>query len=189
MKEKFVRNIFAYQGRAIGFRSDGILLPNGKSATRDYLHHPGAVAVIPFLDSPKKKPLLDCRVVLVRQYRYPVYQITDEIPAGKLDRNESIPKCLVRELKEETGYTTAKFHLLLSYWPTPAVSTELIHIYWCDGLKKGKSNPDEDEFLSVKTETFGRMLRKIRKGRIKDSKTVIAFTAFAAFWNVERKTL
>jgi len=182
MREKFSKINFLYQGSAVGFRCDEIILPNKKKASREFLTHRGAVAVIPFLDSPKNKPLLKCRIVLVEQFRYPVRRITEELPAGKLDKKESLLKCLERELKEETGYTTNKFHHLLSYEPTPAFSQEVIHVYWAENLKKGKSCPDEDEFLRTKIVTFGETLEKIRKGKIRDSKTVAGILAFAVFF-------
>ncbi len=168
-----------YEGSAAGFRCDEIILPDGKKAQREYLTHPGAVAVVPLLDSPYRTPLAQCRVVMVSQYRYPVHRTTEEIPAGKIDGKEPLAKCLARELKEETGYSTKRFRRLISYWPTPAFSNEMIHIYWADSLKKGKSSPDDDEFLEVKTETVRSVLAKIRKGKIRDSKTVIAFLALA----------
>ena len=181
MREKFLKILHSYKGKAVGFRSDEILLPNKKKAVREYLDHPGAVAVIPFLDSPRKKNLLKCRVVMVKQFRYPVGEITEEIPAGKLDKKEKLEKCLVRELKEETGFTAKKFGKLVSYWPTPAFANEIIHIYWAEGLTKGEMSPDEDEFLACKTETFGNLLRKVQTGKIRDSKTIIAILACTQF--------
>src|SRR3989338_2824584 len=180
MIEKFLRNHILFKGNAVGFKCDEILLPNKNKAYREYLTHAGAVAIIPFLDSPKKVPLLKCRIVLVEQYRYPVNRITEELPAGKIDFKESPKSCLARELKEETGYSTKRFHHIISYCPTPAFSQEVIHIYWADSLKKGKCNPDEDEFLRVKVESFQNILQKIRKGKIKDSKTVIGILACVA---------
>src|SRR3989344_4753666 len=119
MIEKFLRTSVLYRGRAVGFRCDEVLLPNGKKGVREYLDHPGAVAVVPFLDSPFKVPLERCRVAMVRQYRYAVGEVTEELPAGKLDGKEDLHACLRRELKEETGYTARKFQKILSYWPTP----------------------------------------------------------------------
>jgi ADP-ribose pyrophosphatase len=181
MKEKFSKCTMSFSGKAVGFKCDEVVLPNGKKAVREYLVHPGAVAIVPLLDSPQKMPLDKCRVVLVRQYRYPAGQITEELPAGKIDPGESALKCLPRELKEETGYSAKCFRPLISFWPTPAFSDEIIHIYWAEGLKKGRSSPDEDEFLDVRIETFGSVLKKIQQGRIRDSKTVIGILAFAQF--------
>lgn len=186
MIEKFLRNHITYKGNAVGFKCDEILLPNKNKAYREYLTHPGAAAILPFLDSPKKIPLLKCRIVLVEQYRYPVNKITEELPAGKIDFKESPKSCLTRELKEETGYSTRKFNHLISYCPTPAFSQEVIHIYWADSLKKGNNNPDEDEFLRVKVETFENILKKIKKGKIKDSKTVIGILAYACLPKIPR---
>lgn len=187
MKERFLNTHFFYQGTAVGFKCDQVLLPNRKRAWREYLTHPGAAAVIPFLDSPSKVPLHKARVVMVRQFRYPVGRITEELPAGKLDGKESLKTCLARELREETGYSSGNFRRLVSYWPTPAFSNELIHIFWTEDLKKGRSHPDDDEFLRVSVDSFGGLLKKIANGRIRDSKTVIAVLAFAQFFKTSSK--
>lgn len=170
-----------YRGRAVGFRCDEVLLPNGNKGVREYLDHPGAVAVIPFLDSPFKVPLEKARVVMVRQYRYAVGEVTEELPAGKLDGNENLMACLKRELKEETGYTASRFEKLLTYWPTPAFANELIHIFWADGLKSGRMSPDDDEFLARSVDTFGNLMKKIKTGKIRDSKTMLGLLACAQF--------
>lgn len=181
VKEKFLRIRHEYRGIAVGFRCDLVLLPNKKKAVREYLTHPGAIAVIPFLDSPGDVPLDEARVVMVQQYRYPVNKITEELPAGKLDGKESLLSCLDRELREETGFSSKKFHKLLSYWPTPAFANEIIHVFWAEDLKKGKMSPDEDEFLSVSIQTFGNLLKKIKEGKIQDSKTMLGLLAFSQF--------
>ncbi|OGR85342.1 MAG: hypothetical protein A2901_02690 [Elusimicrobia bacterium RIFCSPLOWO2_01_FULL_54_10] len=181
MKEKYLRTAVHYKGRAVGFRSDEVLLPNGKKGVREYLDHLGAVAVVPFLDSPFKVPLEKARVVMVKQYRYPVRKITEELPAGKLDKGENILSCIKRELKEETGYTAKRFEKLVSYWPTPAFANEVIHIFWADGLTEGRMKPDEDEFLERLVLPFGKLLEKVRSGEIQDSKTMLGLLACAQF--------
>ncbi len=169
MQEKFVKRLKFVEGRAVDFRIDSVRLPNEKEAIREYLDHPGAVAVLPFL-SPGK-------IILVRQYRYPVGEITWEIPAGKLDKRENPLACVKRELAEETGYTAARVTKVLSFWPTAAFANEIIHIYEARNLKKGKANPDADEFLSARVWNLSDALGLIGKGKIKDSKTLIALLA------------
>ena len=100
LKEKLYKKNRIYAGKVVDFYSDEIILPNGKKAVREYLAHPGAVAVVPFIN--------ETDIIMVKQYRYPVNKITYELPAGKLDRKESLLKCARRELKEETGYGAKK---------------------------------------------------------------------------------
>lgn len=162
-----------YRGNAVDFCVDEILLPNGQTAVREYLDHPGAVGVIPFLD--------DKTVVLVRQYRHPVGEVTLEIPAGKLDKGESPLACVKRELNEETGYSARKISPLLQYWPTPAFANEVLHLFLARDLVPGARHPDEDEFLEVVKMPFAKALALVRSGKIKDSKTVIGLLACSAF--------
>ena len=108
----------------MGFRIDEIRLPNGKNATREYLDHPGAWQVIPLVTPDK--------VLMVRQFRYPVNRVTLEIPAGKLDRNERPLSCVKRELEEETGMKAGRIRKLLSFWPTATFANEIIHVYVAD---------------------------------------------------------
>jgi len=169
LKEHFVKNKKHVRGRAVDFRIDEIRLPNGKTATREYLDHPGAVAVVAVTGG---------KVLMVRQWRHPVAQATWEIPAGKLDKRETPLACVKRELEEETGYTAGRIRPLLSYWPTAAFANEVIHIFVAENLKPGKANPDEDEFLSCEAWPLKKLYGEIRKGRIRDSKTLIALLAY-----------
>ncbi|MCL2389243.1 MAG: NUDIX hydrolase, partial [Elusimicrobia bacterium] len=121
------------------------------------------------------------RIILVKQYRYPVKKITYEIPAGKLDYRESLLKCLKRELQEETGYAARSIKKLISFWPTPAFSDEILHIYVAKGLKKsGKATPDFDEFIDTEIFNFDDVFEMIKTGKIQDSKTVIALSYYKA---------
>lgn len=170
MKEKYHKTQFDYKGKAVGFTSHEIILPNGKKASREYLVHPGATAVLAFIDKDT--------VALVKQYRYPVKEVTLEVPAGKIDPNESPLTCVKRELKEETGLSAKKIVKLTSFWPTPAFADEVLHIYAAFGLSKAKASPDEDEFIAYKPVAFKKLLSLVRAGKIKDSKTIIA----ALYW-------
>jgi ADP-ribose pyrophosphatase len=160
-----------WQGRAINFRVDTVRLPNGMIATREFIAHPGAVGIIPFVDRET--------IVMVRQYRHPVGQVTLELPAGKIDKRETPLTCARRELAEETGYTAGKMKPLLNYWPTPAFSDEVLHLYKAENLKPGKMLTDEDEFLECTTVPFKKALKMVLNGELRDSKTIICILACA----------
>lgn len=169
--ERLVRKVRIYKGRSVNFNADRIRLPDGKPAVREYLDHPGAVGVLPFLDRET--------VVLVRQYRYPVGEVTLEMPAGKLDQGEKPLSCVRRELEEETGYAARSVKPLMNYWPTPAFANELLHLYVATGLRRGRARPDHDEFIQAVALPFREALGLVKSGKIRDSKTVIGLLAFA----------
>lgn len=171
--ERLFKKRTVYRGKSIDLRVDVVRLPNGKTATREFMDHPGAVGIVAFLDKDT--------LVMVRQYRHPVGEVTLELPAGKLDSGESIMACLRRELKEETGYTARKITPLLQYWPTPAFANEVLHLYVAEGLRAGRMRTDEDEFLRCVTVPFKKALEMVRRGEIQDSKTVIGVLACAAY--------
>lgn len=172
LKEKVYKKHKVYFGKAVDFCNDEVILPNGNKATREYIDHPGAVAVVPFINKTD--------IIFVKQYRYPINEITYEIPAGKLDKKESLLKCAKRELKEETGYTTKNIKKLISFWPSSAFSNEELIIYIAKDLVVGKNNPDDDEFVETVTISLKQALQMIKQGKIKDSKTVIALLYIAS---------
>lgn len=143
---------------------DTVRLPDGQSATREYVVHPGAVVVIPLLD--------DGRVVLERQYRHPVDRVMIEFPAGKLDPGEDPLACGQRELLEETGYRAQAWaragamHLAVGY------STEIIHIFFARGLSAGTRKLDAGEFLDVFSAGRDELLAWCRNGTVTDAKTL-----------------
>lgn len=128
-------------GGFLDVRRDDVLLPDGTTATREYIRHPGAVAVVPLLD--------DGRVVVVRQFRYPIAKSIVEFPAGKLDAGEDILACARRELQEETGYRAREWAFACEIHNAAAYSTESIWIYFARGLVAGSQNLDQGEFLDV----------------------------------------
>lgn len=174
MIEKRFKKEILYKGKAISFRVDEVILPNNKKATREFMDHPGAVAVLAITN--------DNKIVFVKQYRYPVGEVTFEIPAGKLhNKKDDFLKRAKAELKEETGYSAAKFFHLVDFWPTPAFSNELLRIYLATNLQKGSSSPDEDEFLDVVFLEEKEAVEMIKNGKIKDSKTIIAILYYMLF--------
>jgi ADP-ribose pyrophosphatase len=153
------------EGGFVTVLHDRVRLPDGRSATREYLLHPGAVAVLPILD--------DRRIVLVRQYRYPVQAVLLELPAGKLDPSESRQACAARELREETGYTALHWARAGAFHNAAAYSSELIEIWFARGLRPGPPQLDDGEFVETVTVTEAEYDELARAGEITDMKTMI----------------
>lgn len=145
---------------------DTVRLPNGRSATREFVLHPGAVAVVPLLD--------DGRIVLERQYRHAAGQVVIEIPAGKLDPGEAALVCGQRELLEETGYVAREWAYAFTVHPTVSYADEALQVWFARGLAPGKAQLDQDEFLDVFTATPEEFFGWCRDGSIIDSKTLSA---------------
>lgn len=173
MIEKLIKKNRIFKGKILDLFCDDVELPNGELVTREYLQNPGATAVLPFLDKEN--------IVLVKQFRYPLDQITYELPAGKMDENETPLACVTRELQEETGYKAKRLEKLLSFYPTAAFSTEIIHLFVAFDLEEGAPNPDEDEFISKEILSFKNAVKMVKTGEIKDSKTIIALLCFEMF--------
>lgn len=156
-----------YEGKLLKVKRDKVKLPNGHTSYREWINHPGASAVIPYLP--------DGKIVLVKQYRYPVQQVTIEIPAGKLDvEGENPLECAIRELKEETGYAAEKYTKLTTIATTVGFSNELIHIYAAENLSAGTQCPDGDEFINVITVPLEEAVSMISNEVITDAKSVTA---------------
>jgi ADP-ribose pyrophosphatase len=147
---------------------DQVLLPNGKQATREYVVHPGAVMVIPLLDDGSGQ----LKLVLERQYRYPVERVMIEFPAGKLDAGESVQRCAERELLEETGYTARAWARAGVMHPVISYSTEFIDIWFARDLQLGERKLDEGEFLDVFAATPAEFLQWCQQGLVTDAKTL-----------------
>lgn len=177
-KTKDTKEVFA--GKMLHAYDDTIILPNGKEATREYVKHIGAVAIVPITDAGD--------VVIERQYRYPVADVVTEIPAGKLDSpDEDRLLAAKRELKEETGITAEKWIDLGEYHPASAYSTEKITLYMAQGLHRGEQKLDEDEFLNIEEIPLTDLVDQVLDGTITDGKTQVALLKAAEKLGVIRK--
>ncbi len=164
--EKTQKKELVYQGKFIECYQDQVVLPNGKMSTREYLHHPGAIAAVPVLD--------DGRIILEKQFRYPTGKVILEIPAGKLEGSENPEDCARRELTEEIGYEPQQLIHLTSIWTTPGFTDEIIHLYLAKGLKPLRRPMDNDEFLEVVTMTKQEVFEHIYNDSLIDGKTALA---------------
>jgi len=164
-----------FQGKIISLQVDTVRLPNGETATREIVRHPGAVAVVAIIDN---------KMLVVEQYRKPLEKVQVEIPAGKLDTGEEPEAAARRELEEETGYRARSIVHLQSFSTSPGFADEIIHLYFTDDLEKGEVQLDEDEFLACEAITLEQAQLYIQEGRICDAKTLLAVYA----WRVHTMT-
>lgn len=167
LEEKQLSSEYKFKGRIISLRQDMALLPNGNTATREVIEHPGGVCVAALTDNDE--------LLFVKQWRYPYGEETLEIPAGKRDRQDEDPlECGKRELREETGATAQSFIDLCPLYPSPGYVNEVIYCFLATGLSFGEMSPDEDEFLDVLRIPLERAVEMVLSGEIKDAKTQIA---------------
>ena len=156
-----------FDGVILHVLKDTVELPNGHSATREVIRHVGAVGVVPLTD--------DGKVIVERQFRYPLNRVITEIPAGKLDSfTEDRLSAAKRELEEETGYTAREWISMGDYYPTPAYCDERITLYLARGLELGTRHLDEDEFLNFEAVPLTDLVEDVMAGRITDGKTQVA---------------
>jgi ADP-ribose pyrophosphatase len=169
LEETYLDGGLVYDGPFLKVQRDRIRLPDGKESHREYVRHPGAVVILPLFD--------DGRVLLERQFRYPLRREFIEFPAGKIDAGEDSLLCAKRELQEETGYTAERWDFVTTIHNAIAYSDEHLDLYLARGLTPGERKLDEGEFLEIFTTTVPDMLDQVRSGRISDVKTIIG-----AFW-------
>jgi len=156
-----------YKGRVIDVRVDKVAYKN-KEINWEIVEMGDAVVIVPII-----KP--DTFVIL-HQYRYTAQKYIWEFPAGRAEDGEAFEVCAQRELEEECGYNARKFHHALSYYPSPGVITEIMHLYFAAGLyEKSDRLPDEDEIIDIKTVSAHEIEDMIKQGRIQDAKTILAY--------------
>lgn len=167
LEEKMVASEEIFDGHVVHLFKDTVELPNGNHATRETVRHIGAVAVVPLTD--------DGKVIIERQFRYPLGCVITEIPAGKLDsKTEDRLAAAKRELEEETGYTADEWIDLGDYYPAAAYTDECISLYLAKGLHQGTQNLDADEFLNVEAVSLEELVQDVLSGTITDGKTQAA---------------
>ncbi|MEO8200121.1 MAG: NUDIX hydrolase [Gemmatimonadota bacterium] len=158
-----------YTGRVLNLDLDTVEFPNRSTGKLEMIRHPGAAAVLPFLDDPASD---NPQVVLIRQFRHATDDFVYEIPAGRLDAGESPETCAQRELEEETGYSSTVLSRLTTIYTTPGFTDERIHLFVASGLTQGQHRREADEFMEVHALPWSEVLTMIKNGKIVDGKTI-----------------
>lgn len=167
----------AYTGRIVNLDVDTVRFPNGVVGELEMLRHPGASAVVPFLDDPRDD---NPRLLLIRQFRHATGDYLWEIPAGRRDDGEAPEATAVRELREETGYSCDTLRTLTWIWTTPGFTDEVIHLFIATGLVAGATAHERDEVLDLHTLRWSTVRAMVRDGTIVDAKTLVALLYVAA---------
>jgi len=178
VKETILKQEQIYKGRVVNFTLMDVELPDGKTARREIIKHPGAIAIVA-LDA-------DQQVVLVRQYRTAADRILIEIPAGTLDPDEAPRVCAERELQEEAGYFPGKLEPLGGIFVAPGYTTEYIHLFLATDLRESRLEADDDEFIEVMRVPMAQALRMIESGEICDGKSVTGLLRVARLLKIEQ---
>lgn len=168
LEEKTLSTKQIFEGKIISVQVDTVQLPNGEQSTRELVKHPGAVAVIPVTK--------DGKIIMVRQFRKALEKEIIEIPAGKLELGEAPEVTAIRELEEETGYTTKQLQYVQSFYTSPGFADEIIYLYYTDQLEPmiDEAELDEDEFVEVMEVSLDEAETFMKEQKIHDAKTVFA---------------
>ena len=167
-----------YSGRIVNLDLDRVRFPDDSVGELEMLRHPGAAAVVPFLDPPGSA---DPRVVMIRQFRHAADGYIWEVPAGRLDSGEPPEACAERELEEETGMRARQLHRLTTIYTTPGFTDERIHLFLADGLEPGSEHREADEFMELHTLRWSEVLGMIERGEIADGKTLVSLLFVQSF--------
>ena len=165
LKETQIRTEHIFRGKLLDVWRDVVRLSSGRETTREYIKHPGAVAIIPILP--------DGKILLIRQFRYALGEVEIEIPAGKIDKGESKEETVIRELVEETAYRAGKIKQIGEIHPCIGYSNERIWLYLAEELNRTSQNTDHDEMIELFPCEIETCLDLIQQGEIKDVKAII----------------
>lgn len=160
----------AYSGKVISLDVDTVRFPDGSIGELEMIRHPGASAIVPFLDDPNSP---DPRILLIRQYRYAADDFLLEIPAGRLEAGENPEDCAARELEEETGNRALNLEKVFELYTTPGFTDEKIHLFIGWNLRRGNVARERDEFIETTPIRLSQALELIESGEIADAKTAL----------------
>lgn len=164
-EEKTMKTEKIYEGKILNLRIDTVELPDKKYSKREIVEHPGAVAIVPITEKGE--------IILVKQYRKAVEKELLEIPAGKLEVGEEPRETAIRELKEETGFSSAKIEYITEFYTSAGFTDEKMYLFLATELTEGTAEPEKDEYIEVVKLGLETLIDMVLKGEILDSKTII----------------
>lgn len=172
--EKTLSNNDVFDGKFIQVSKYDVELSTGQKAIREVVHHPGGVVVVAQKD--------ENTILMVKQYRYPIKQVSLELPAGRLEKGENPDLAIKRELEEETGHVAETWKSLGYIYTTPGICDEKLYLYYATNLEFKKQNPDDGEIIEYFEYKIDEVMYKIKSGEINDAKTICALTrAFCSY--------
>ncbi|HIS04788.1 MAG TPA: NUDIX hydrolase [Candidatus Fimenecus stercoravium] len=165
LTEKTLGKSYIYKGRIINMRVDDAMLPDGRTAKREVVEHPGGVCIAALTEQEE--------LLFVEQFRYPYGEVVLELPAGKLEYGEDPLEAGKRELQEETGAAAQDYRSLGKLYPTPGYCGEIIHLYLATDLTFSAQHPDDDEFLELRRIPLEKAFQMVMENKIADAKTQV----------------
>ncbi|MCD8377571.1 MAG: NUDIX hydrolase [Candidatus Gastranaerophilales bacterium] len=163
--EKTLKSEYVFNGKVIDVKRDEVLVSNGHQSLREVVEHTGGVVIL---------ALKNDKILVVKQFRYPIKSVSIELPAGKLEKDENPDYAAQRELEEETGYAADEWKSLGFIYTSPGFCDEKLHLYFANGLKYKNQHPDEDEIIECYEYSIDEIYSMIDNGIINDSKTICA---------------
>lgn len=154
-----------YHGRIVDLHVDTILQPTGRTSIREVVLHPGGVVAVPVME--------DGRLLMIRQFRYPLKRFILEFPAGKLDSQRTPRETIQNELEEEAGYRAGELTYECAFYTSPGISNEQLHLFIARNLSPVPQRLQEGEHISIHVHTVEECLRLMERGEIADGKTLL----------------
>jgi ADP-ribose pyrophosphatase len=155
-----------FKGMVFGVERDRLREENGFEIVREVVRHPGGAGCLPLF--------ADGQIALVKQYRHPARRELLEIPAGKIEPDETPRECAARELEQEIGFRAGRIEKLVEFYSTPGFCEERLYVYLATDLQQIEQNLDHDEFVEVVYLPMAEAMMMAERGEIEDSKTIIA---------------
>ena len=169
LKEKQLESKLIFDGKIVHLYEDKVMCPNGNIATREYIKHNGGVCILAIVDN---------KVIMERQFRYPYNEVVFELPAGKLEKGEDPYEAGIRELEEETGYKAKNLESFGVMYPSCGYSNEIIHLYKANGLTKTKRHLDIDENINIEYVDISKIKELLLDNKIVDAKTICLLSKY-----------